>query len=122
MHASRSTHFSIGTIRPVSSASGTKSSGARETSLRMLPAHERFEPFDLAGLQDDDGLVVQDELVAVDRALEVGLQLEPAQRGVVHRRFEHLVATLARFLRHVHRDVRRCAAALRRLPGPDPLE
>ena len=106
VQASRSTHFSMGTMSPVSSARGTKSSGRVEAAFRVLPPHEGFEPFDLAGLQDDDRLVVQDELVAVDRSLQVGLQLEAAQRGVVHRRFEHLVATLACFLRHVHRDVR----------------
>ena len=48
---------------------------------------------------------MQDELFVVDRALQVRLELQPPQRGVVHRWLEDLVAVLARLFRDVHRDV-----------------
>ena len=41
--ASSSTHLPIGTIRPVSSASGMKSSGWDQALLGVLPAHQRLQ-------------------------------------------------------------------------------
>ena len=41
--ASRSTHSPIGTIRPVSSATGMKSAGEIMPSLGMVPAQQRLE-------------------------------------------------------------------------------
>ena len=41
----------------------------------------------------------------LERALHVRLELQPAQRRLVHRGLEHLVAVLAPLLGHVHRDV-----------------
>ena len=71
----------------------------------MLPAHERLETLDPSGRELDHRLVVQDELAVVDGALEIGLELQALQGGVVHRGFEHLVAALPGFLGHVHRHV-----------------
>ena len=45
------------------------------------------------------------ELVQLDRLLQLGLQLEPLDHALVHRRLEDAVAALAVALRHVHRDV-----------------
>jgi hypothetical protein len=69
------------------------------------PADEGLDSFDPSGGELDHRLVVQDELAVVDGALEIGLELQALQGGVVHRGFEHLVAALPRFLGHVHRNV-----------------
>ena len=76
-----------------------------DAALRVDPADQGLDARDPSRLELDHGLVVQDELVVLERTLQVGLQLEAAQRGVVHLGLEHLVATLALLLRHVHRDV-----------------
>ena len=47
----RSTHSPICTMRPVSSASGMKRSGAHQAPLRMLPAQQRLRADDRAGLR-----------------------------------------------------------------------
>ena len=92
-----------------------------DAAVRVDPADQRFDARDLARIQLDHRLVVQDELVVLERALQVGLQLQAPQRGVVHLRLEDLVATLALLLRHVHRDVRVAHECLGRvlaaLPG-----
>ena len=84
----------------------------------VVPAHERFEPRDVTRRQSDHRLEVQDELLVLDRPLEVGLQLEAAERGVMHLRLEHLESVLPRLLRDVHRDVGVAEQLLRTLrPG-----
>ena len=45
-HACRSTHSPIGTIRPVSSASGMKFDRRDHSAQRMVPAHQRLESND----------------------------------------------------------------------------
>ena len=55
----------------------------------MLPSHERLEPDDLVVRQRDQRLVVQHELVALERAAQLRLELEALDGGVVHRRLEH---------------------------------
>ena len=42
----------------------------------MLPAHERLDADELAGLERDLRLVVQDQLVALDRGAQLGEQAE----------------------------------------------
>ena len=71
----------------------------------MLPPHERFDTGDRASLEDDDRLVVEHELLLLDRAAQIGLQLDPLQRHRVHLRRESLVPSLAARLGHVHRHV-----------------
>ena len=104
-HASRSTQRPIGTISPVSSASGMNSSGCTIPRSGWIHRIRASTPVIRPDLELDHGLVVQDELLVLERALQVGLQLQAPQRGVVHRGLEDLVATLALLLRHVHRDV-----------------
>ena len=77
-----------------------------DAAVGVDPADQRFDAGDPARVQLDHRLVVQDELVVLERALQVGLQLQAPQRGVVHLGFEDLVPALALLLRHVHRDVR----------------
>ena len=57
----------------------------------------------------------------LERALQVGLQLQAPQRRVVHRGLEDLVAALARLLRHVHRDVGVAQELLRASSPPSPV-
>ena len=76
-----------------------------EATRRVVPADERLEPADVAVRELDHRLVVELELVVVERALQVGLELEPADRGLVHLGLEDLVAGLPALLRDVHRDV-----------------
>ena len=72
----------------------------------MVPAQQRLEADHPTRVQLDERLVVEIELVGVEGALEVGLQLQPGQRGGVHLRLEQLVAVAALLLRLVHRHVR----------------
>ena len=75
------------------------------TALRMIPAHERLGSGDGARVDVDDGLVGDVELAAFERALEVGLQLHPGDRGVVQLGLVRDVALPAARLGRVHRDV-----------------
>ena len=56
-------------------------------------------------LQAHDRLVVQLELVGLDRVLQFRTQLEPLDDPFVHHRLEDAVTALAVALGHVHRDV-----------------
>ena len=71
----------------------------------MDPADQGLDPHDATALELDHRLVVQPVLLVFDRALQVRLELQALERGVVHRGLEDLVAALPPFLRHVHRDV-----------------
>ena len=57
--------------------------GVEEAALRVLPAHERLDAGTRPGRQVGLGLEVQDELVLVDRAPQVGDQLEVLARVAV---------------------------------------
>ena len=74
-------------------------------ALRVEPADQRLDARDLAALELDHRLIEEPELVVLQRALQRGLQLQPLQRGVVHRGLEQLIPVLALLLREVHRDV-----------------
>ena len=63
-----------GTMRPVSSASGTKSSGVTRPRVGWFHRTSASNPSISPVSQHDDRLVVQDELVVVDRPLQVGLR------------------------------------------------
>jgi hypothetical protein len=92
-------------MRPVSSATSMKSPGRHPPALGMVPAHERLGGGDVAGVELDDRLQLDDELAALGRAPEVLLQPLAAQHRGVHRGLEDLVALVARVLGGVHRDV-----------------
>ena len=72
----------------------------------MLPADQGLDPVDLAGVQVDDRLVVEDELAAGERVLQIRLDLEELHGAFVHRRLEDGVPVLPGGLGRVHRRVR----------------
>ena len=95
----------IGSIRPLSSAIGTKSPGSSRPRSGWSPAHQRLEAGDLAAAQGDQRLVVERQLVALERLAQLALDLEPAQRPGPHLGVEELAAGAAAFLGPVHRRV-----------------
>ena len=62
-----STQRPIGRIRPVSSASGMNSHRSHQAALGVSPAHQRLDAGHAAGGDVDDRLVVEAELVALER-------------------------------------------------------
>ena len=58
---------------------GERDEGVRghQPTLRVLPPHQRLEPDKASGLHRHDRLVVQHELVVVQRALKAGPKVEP---------------------------------------------
>ena len=71
----------------------------------MHPAQQRLHPVIRARREVHDRLVEDLELFELERALELGLELEPFHDALVHLRLEHAVASFAVSLRHVHGDV-----------------
>src|SRR5216684_1308861 len=70
--------------------------GRREQpATGMLPAHQRLRAGDLAGRQRHHRLVVETELAALQRAAQVGLELEQLHRAVVHGGVELYAASAA---------------------------
>src|SRR5205807_2213229 len=74
--------------------------------LGMLPAGERFEGLDRARLERDDRLVVDDDLVALERGAQLGGELLPLAETLVEARLVDRVVAALVGLRDVHRDVR----------------
>src|SRR5205085_9006328 len=70
-----------------------------------LPAYERLEVRGTPRRKGDDGLVVRDELVAIDRAPKRGLEVEPGGDECLHPFVEELDASPAPVLRSVHRGI-----------------
>ena len=71
----------------------------------MEPTDERFEADCPARPEVDDRLEVETEVSGRDALGEVRLELKLRHRGGLHGWVEHLEATFATTLRHVHRDV-----------------
>ena len=89
----RSTHSPIGTIRPISSASGMNSLGGHEATLRMAPAQQRLEAGDRSDAQIDHRLKEHFELTgiatpAADRARAdaAPASAHPSRLGTADRR------------------------------------
>ena len=76
-----------------------------ESPFGMLPADERLGGHDAAGIDVDDRLIVQHELVVGDAPFQICFQLLALDERLVHRRHEYLVGVLAAGLGHVHGDV-----------------
>ena len=72
---------------------------------RVHPAEQRLDAVVGTLVEANDRLVVDLELVQLEGALQLGLELEPLDHALVHRRLEHAIAALAVALGHVHRDV-----------------
>src|SRR5207253_5420386 len=67
-------------------------------ALGMLPAHERLEARDPLGLEGYERLVVQHELVVLERALQLGPELNLTHDTLVRGRLIHLAPPLALIL------------------------
>ena len=76
-----------------------------QPACRVLPAHERLEGHDAVLGERDDRLVLHHELVFLQRAAQIGLELEPGHRRRVHLGFVDAVAAFALALGAVHRGV-----------------
>ena len=116
-HAVSSTHAPIGTMSPVSSASAMNSAGGSSPRSGWFQRTSASKPMTRPVAQLDDRLVVQHELVAVERAVQVvarSAARRPRGRG---RRLEHLDACPAVVLRLVHRGV---GVAEQRRPASSP--
>ena len=74
-------------------------------ALGVLPAQQRLHARHVAPGEVHDRLVAQRELVRVERALEVALELQPRERPGVHLGLEDLVVALAVVLGTVHGHV-----------------
>ena len=87
--------------------------GRRHEAFAVLPADERFGADDLAGVQADERLVVEDEAVAaLDRRAQAPGHRKLRERVVAVERIEGM-AVAARVLRAVHRGVRVLQESLR---------
>ena len=75
----------------------------QQAALRVLPADERLEADEVAATQVDLGLVVQDELPALEGPLDLTEALVALARVLVVLEVEEVVAVLSRELRLVHR-------------------
>ena len=76
-----------------------------DASARMLPAHQRLLGDQAAGVEVDDRLEVQRELLALDREPQLLLQTMALEHRGAHARVEHLELALARGLGLVHGHV-----------------
>jgi len=76
---------------------------ADQATLRMHPAQQRLGLVDAPAAQADDGLVVQHELVVVDRGAQVLHQLLAPEGCLLHRTDEVVEAVAPGILGAVHR-------------------
>ena len=84
---------------------GDELGGWGAPALRVLPFHQRLAARDEPGRERDDGLEGEAQLVAFERPVEVGLQLQLRARMCVHRRMEDRVPRAAQLLGAVHGGV-----------------
>ena len=73
--------------------------------LRMVPARQRLEARDRAVLQPHDRLVEDGDLLALQRAAQLGFQRQAVGLARAHRRLEHLDAVAADALGVIHREL-----------------
>jgi hypothetical protein len=79
--------------------------GDEQAQPRMVPPKQCLHPGDLACRERDDRLVVHFHLAAVDRAPQLGLDLQPLDERGVHFGFEGHVPAAPGSLGAVHRNV-----------------
>ena len=103
--ASRTTQAPIGTMSPVSSAIGMKSAGEILPARRMVPAQQRLERANAVVLEVEQRLVVELELIALDREAKVGFELTALLRALVEALLEKGVGAAPGFLGAVQRQV-----------------
>ena len=79
--------------------------GHHDTASRMVPADERLDSGHPAVEEAEDRLIDHRELLALERPLQVHLELQALDDRRVHARLVHGVAALATALRAVHCEV-----------------
>ena len=100
-----STQRPIGTISPVSSASGMNCIGGSTPSSGWVQRSSASTPVICPRRHIHLGLVVQRELVAIERVAQRGLQRQPLDRLGLGLLGEEAEAVLAVFLGEIHRHV-----------------
>ena len=100
-----STNRPRSTIRPISSAIEMNSDGDIRPILGWSQRAKRLEARDRAVLEPDDRLVQDGDLLALDRAAQVGLERQAVGLARAHRRLEHLDAVAADALGVIHREL-----------------
>src|SRR3712207_941170 len=82
-----------------------RSARSEQAPLGVLPARQRLHPDDLKRIEADDRLVVEDQLVAIDPAAQLALDLKPLDRAGAQLLAEQLGAAATMLLGPVHRGV-----------------
>ncbi len=77
----------------------------RQGRARVLPAHQRLDADDAAGLDRHLGLEVDAELLALDRGAQRVLRVQPVERALARDLVEQHQPPAARLLGAVHRGV-----------------
>ncbi len=95
----------IGRMSPDSSATGMKRAGRHHAVPRAMPADERLDADDGAGLEVDLRLIVEDELVPRDRLAQVGLDGLALDGIGVHLGPEELIVIAPGVFRLIHGEV-----------------
>jgi hypothetical protein len=90
--------------------------GQDQPARRVLPAHQRLEAGDGAGVNVDDRLVVHLELASLQGPVQVVARAQLVHRALVGPFVEHLGAGPALVLRPVHRGVGVAQQALGAVP------
>ena len=101
----RTTQAPIGTMSPVSSATGMKSAGEICPRVGWFQRIKRLERANAIVLEVEQGLIVELELVALDCRAQVGLELAALLRALVQALLEESVGAAARFLGAIKREV-----------------
>ena len=91
--------------RPVSSAIGMNASGGTRPRVGCCHRTSASNPTTVPSASDHDRLVMDAELVAIERAAEVVLEVEPLERLIAHRRLEQEMTLAGVALGADHRDL-----------------
>ncbi len=116
-HASASTYRPEGHDEAGLLGGGDELQRREQAPHRVLPAHEGLEAGDGAGVEVDDGLVVEPELALGDAPAQVVLHRQPLGGVGQHGLVEDLVAVPAAVLGPVHGHVGVPQEQLGRRPG-----
>ena len=73
--------------------------------LRMIPARQRFEAGDGAIFEPHDRLIEDGDLVALERAAQIGFDRQPVGLARAHRGLEHVDAIAAAALGVIHGEL-----------------
>ena len=90
---------------PVGLGQRDEAVGRQAPARRVLPADQRLDAGDPLGLELDQRLVLEEQLVALQRQAELAAELHALHELLAHDRLEARHAALARVLGGVHREV-----------------